>query len=124
MKNQEMMTILLELKTLVDLQVYLLTKIKPDIEEPEDNLIESETQNIINEIEFHTILENINNNDDNIEVKKIHLSKTKDYVKEYNKKRYAEQKNRKVICPYCQLEISYYMKNHHIKQKHKVEHIV
>jgi hypothetical protein len=124
MKNQEMMNILLELKTLVDLQTYLLTKIKSDVEEPEDNIIESDTENIINEIEFHTILENINNNDDNIEVKKIHLSKTKDYVKEYNKKRYAEQKNRKVICPYCQLEISYYMKNHHIKQKHKVEHIV
>ena len=124
MKNQEMMNILLELKTLVDLQTYLLSKIKSDVEEPEDNIIESDTENIINEIEFHTILENINNNDDNIEVKKIHLSKTKDYVKEYNKKRYAEQKNRKVICPYCQLEISYYMKNHHIKQKHKVEHIV
>ena len=59
-----------------------------------------------------------NNNDDDIEIKKIHLSKTKEYVKEYNKKRYAEQKNRKVICPYCQLEISYYMKNHHIKHSY------
>ena len=131
MKNQEIMKILLELKTQVDLQINLLNDMGPDIEDQEDKLIESDTQNIINEIEqiennleFDTILENINNNDDDIEIKKIHLSKTKDYVKEYNKKRYAEQKNRKVICPYCQLEISYYMKNHHIKQKHKLEHIV
>jgi fructose-specific component phosphotransferase system IIB-like protein len=119
MKNQEMMNILLELKTLVDLQTYLLTKIKSDVDEPEDNIIESDTEK-----EIQIMKDNIINNDDDIEIKKIHLSKTKDYVKEYNKKRYAEQKNRKVICPYCQLEISYYMKNHHIKQKHKVEHIV
>jgi hypothetical protein len=33
MKNQEIMNILLELKTQVDLQINLLTKIKSDVEE-------------------------------------------------------------------------------------------
>ena len=65
MKNQEIMNILLELKTQVDLQINLLTKIKSDVEDQEDKWIESDTENIINEIEqiennleFHTILEN------------------------------------------------------------------
>ena len=75
--------------------------------------------------------ENIDNNiinDDNIEIiKKIHLSKTKDYVKNYNKNRYANQQHKDKIkeymhkivhCPICNMELKYYSKNYHIKTKH------
>ena len=117
--NKKIMNILLDLKKDIDLQINLLNDMKLD----EIDLIESDTER-----EIEIMKENIINDDDNIEIKKkIHLSKTKDYVKNYNKNRYANQQHKDKIkeymhkivhCPICNMELKYYSKNYHIKTKH------
>ena len=120
MKNNHIKDILLQLKKDIDTQLNLLDDIKSD----DIDLIESDT-------EIEIMKENIDNNiinDDIIEIKKkIHLSKTKDYVKNYNKNRYANQQHKDKIkeymhkivhCPICNMELKYYSKNYHIKTKH------
>jgi len=121
--NKKIMNILLDLKKDIDLQINLLNDMKLD----EIDLIESDTER---EIE---LLKNNNDdniiNDNNIEIKKIHLSKTKDYVKNYNKNRYANQQNKDkikeymhktVICSICNCQMPYYSKAYHIKTKHNI----
>ena len=122
MKNhKKIMNILLDLKKDIDTQLNLLNDMKLD----EIDLIESDTER-----EIEIMKENIDNNiinDDKGEIKKIHLSKTKDYVKNYNKNRYANQQHKDKIkeymhkivhCPICNMELKYYSKNYHIKTKH------
>ena len=121
MKNNQIKNILLQLKKDIDTQINLLNDMKLD----EIDLIESDTEK-----EIEIMKENIDNNiknDDNIEIKKIHLSKTKDYVKNYNKNRYAKQDQKDKIkeymhkivhCPICNMELKYYSKAYHIKTKH------
>ena len=119
MKNNQIKNILLQLKKDIDTQLNLLDDMKLD----EIDLIESDTER-----EIEIMKENIINDDDNIEIKKMHLSKTKDYVKDYNKNRYLNQKDkikeymhRSIICSICNCQMPYYSKAYHIKTKHKID---
>jgi hypothetical protein len=122
MKNNQIKNILLQLKKDIDTQLNLLD----DIQSDDIDLIESDTEREIELLKNNNDDDNIIN-DNNIEIKKIHLSKTKDYVKDYNKNRYANQENKNkikeymhkiVYCPICNMELKYYSKSYHIKTKH------
>jgi len=63
---------------------------------------------------------------------KIFTSKTKEYVKEYNKKKYQEDKaerlkklKEKIMCPYCEKEISKNNKSKHVNSKlHMINYLM
>jgi hypothetical protein len=79
-------------------------------------------------------LENIENNENqNIESVQnrivIYTSKGKDYVKEYNKKRYQRDKekvlglmNSKCRCKICDSEVNFYHKQRHKRTKKHIKH--
>jgi len=66
--------------------------------------------------------------ENNKEEKKIHKSKTVEYVKEYNKKRYQrdilkvkEMMLKKCMCNICNCELNFYHKQRHKRTKKHVD---